>query len=61
MSELKDRFEIDDVRGDPDDSEFDEEALWARRRQFLLTAGTIAILIVALLSIPWWVDVDATC
>jgi|GEM_PF-2462849 multidrug resistance efflux pump len=60
MSELKDRFEIDDVRGEPDDAEFDEEALWARRRQFLLTAGTIAILIGAILAIPWRAEVDAT-
>src|SRR5690554_834717 len=60
MSELEDRSEIDDVRGGPDDAEFDEEALRARRRQFALTAGAIAVAIAVILAIPWRAHVDAT-
>jgi multidrug resistance efflux pump len=52
MSEQNLRPELDD-HGEPEESQFDEEALRARRRQYGLTAAAIAIVGVAILAIPW--------
>lgn len=53
MSEPDPRTEPDIDRGEPDDPPFDGEALRARRRQYGLTAVVIAIVVVAILAIPW--------
>jgi multidrug resistance efflux pump len=41
------------TRGEFDDSQFDEEALQARRRQYALLAGSVAVLTLVILAIPW--------
>ena len=39
--------------GSDDDAQFDEEALHARRRQYALGAAVIAVVVVAIIAIPW--------
>lgn len=51
MSEPTFQSELNAERGD--ESQFDEEALHARRRMYLLGAATIGIVVVAILAIPW--------
>jgi multidrug resistance efflux pump len=60
MSEQNHPPEPDVDQGELDESEFDEEALRARRRQYGLTAAALAILIVAILAIPWRNHVKAS-
>jgi multidrug resistance efflux pump len=53
MSEESVRPELEADQGEPDQSQFDEEALRARRRQYGMTAVVIAMVVVAILAIPW--------
>jgi multidrug resistance efflux pump len=59
MSEQNLRPELD-AQGELEESQFDEEALRARRRQYGLTAAAIAIVGVAILAIPWRDHVKAS-
>jgi multidrug resistance efflux pump len=47
------------TRGEFDESQFDEEALHARRRQYGIFAASVAILTIAILAIPWRDNVKA--
>jgi multidrug resistance efflux pump len=60
MSAENDRSELDTDPREPGESQFDEEALRARRRQYGLAAATVVILSVALLTIPWRDHVKAS-
>jgi multidrug resistance efflux pump len=60
MSEQNLRPDLDADQGELDKSQFDEEALRARRRQYGLTAAAIAIVVVAILAIPWRDPVKAS-
>jgi multidrug resistance efflux pump len=53
MSEHNPRPELDADRGEVDASQFDEEALRARRRQYKLAAAAIVIVVAATLAVPW--------
>jgi multidrug resistance efflux pump len=48
------------TRGEFDESQFDEEALQARRRQYALLAVSLAILTIVVLAIPWRDHVKAS-
>lgn len=52
--------ELDARQVELDESQFDEEALRARRRQYALTAAAIAIVGAAILAIPWRDHVKAS-
>jgi len=60
MSEEYLRPELDADQGELERSQFDEEALRARRRQYGLAAAAIAIVVVAILVIPWRDHVKAS-
>ena len=51
MSEPIFQAELNTEQGD--ESQFDEEALHARRRMYILGAAAVGIVIVAILAIPW--------
>jgi multidrug resistance efflux pump len=60
MSERNHRPELDADPRELGESQFDEEALRARRRQYGYTGAAIAIAIVAFLGIPWRDHVKAS-
>jgi len=60
MSDENLRPELDADQGELDESQFDEEALRARRRQYGLTAAVIAIVVAAIVAFPWRNDVKAS-
>jgi multidrug resistance efflux pump len=60
MSEQNLRPDLDVDEGELYESQFDEEALRARRRQYWLAAVAIAIVGVAILAIPWREHVKAS-
>jgi multidrug resistance efflux pump len=60
MSEQNLRSEIDADQDEFEESQFDEEALHARRRQYGLTAAAIAIVAVVIVAFPWGDHVKAS-
>lgn len=60
MSDENLRPELNADQVELEESQFDEEALRARRRQYGLTAAAIAIVAVAILAIPWRQHVKAS-
>jgi multidrug resistance efflux pump len=50
---LEPNFEPELAAGQGDESQFDEEALHARRRTYLIAAAVTAIVILGFLAIPW--------
>jgi len=60
MSDENLRPELDADQDEFEQSQFDEEALRARRRQYGLTAAAIAIVAVAIVAFPWGDHVKAS-
>jgi multidrug resistance efflux pump len=54
------RSELDADQDEFEESQFDEEALRARRRQYALTAAAIAVVVVVILAFPWGDHVKAS-
>jgi multidrug resistance efflux pump len=60
MSDENLRPELDADQGEFEESQFDDEALRARRRQYGVTAAAIASVVAAILAFPWRDHVKAS-
>jgi multidrug resistance efflux pump len=60
MSKQNHPPELDAEQGELDESQFDEEAAIARKRQYAFVVGTITVLVIGFLAIPWRDHVNAS-